>query len=215
MKLLVIGLFVILLVIIGGVFAVSKLWQANQTPARPLTGNEAIQVVSPRPNDTISSPLKVLGKARGSWYFEASFPVRLLDANGKELAVISAKAKDDWMTNDFVSFEAELNFSAPTTETGTLVLEKSNPSGLPENADKIEISVRFAKAGGAVGQKTCIRTGCGGEVCSDKEEVSICILLPEDQCYSMARCEVQADGNCGWTETPEFVACLKNLKKNQ
>ena len=38
---------------------------------------------------------------------------------------------------------AEIIFETPGTETGTIVLEKDNPSGLSENDAKIEIPVRF------------------------------------------------------------------------
>jgi hypothetical protein len=47
------------------------------------------------------------------------------------------------MTPDFVPFAVVLSFSPPTTSTGTLVLERSNPSGLPENAGEVRIPVRF------------------------------------------------------------------------
>lgn len=102
-----------------------------------------IRVESPKANETISSPLTAKGEARGFWFFEASFPIRLYDANGKEIAIQIAQAKSEWMTEDFVPFEAILQFSPPETETGTLVLEKDNPSGLPENADELRIPVRF------------------------------------------------------------------------
>ncbi len=51
--------------------------------------------------------------------------------------------------------------------------------------------------------------------CVDKntEEMgSICVVMPEGACYknSALRCEKQANGHCGWTETTEFKACLKN-----
>ena len=69
--------------------------------------------------------------------------MRLLDANGAELAVIPAQAKDEWMTTDFVPFEVTLVFQPPSTDTGTLILEKDNPSGLPEHADEFRIPVRF------------------------------------------------------------------------
>lgn len=59
-----------------------------------------IIVDSPAPNAVISSPLTVTGTARGTWYFEASFPVRLLDDLGNELAVAPAQAQGDWMTNE-------------------------------------------------------------------------------------------------------------------
>jgi len=48
------------------------------------------------------------------------------------------------MTENFVPFAVSLAFDQPTTATGTLVLQKDNPSGLPENADEITIPVRFA-----------------------------------------------------------------------
>jgi len=102
-----------------------------------------IRIDSPRPNAVVTSPLEITGEARGTWYFEASFPVKLLDGNGNQLAIIPAQAQSDWMTEEFVPFKATLEFTAPTTAAGTLVLEKDNPSGLPENADSLIVPVRF------------------------------------------------------------------------
>ena len=104
---------------------------------------DLIIVKSPMAYEKISSPLVVTGKARGTWYFEASFPVRLIDENGKELAVVPAQAKTDWMTTDFVEFSVVLNFSNPATQKGYIVLERDNPSGLPENADELKIPILF------------------------------------------------------------------------
>lgn len=94
-------------------------------------------------NQLINSPLELQGEARGFWFFEASFPIRLLDGNGKEIAVAVAQAQSEWMTGDFVPFLARLEFTAPATDFGTLVFEKDNPSGLPENADELRVSIRF------------------------------------------------------------------------
>jgi len=105
---------------------------------------DIIKVFSPTSGALITSPMSVTGEARGNWYFEASFPVRLYDANGKELAVIPAQAEGEWMTTNYVPFSVTLNFETPTTPTGTLVLEKDNPSGLPEFDDKVSIPVRFS-----------------------------------------------------------------------
>ncbi|UPA22037.1 Gmad2 immunoglobulin-like domain-containing protein [Candidatus Peribacteria bacterium] len=102
-----------------------------------------IQISAPHANATVTSPLTVTGQARGNWYFEASFPVRLLDGNGNEIAITPAQAQSDWMTEDFVPFVATLNFTTPATPTGTLVLEKDNPSGLSENAAEVRIPVAF------------------------------------------------------------------------
>ena len=55
----------------------------------------------------------------------------------------SIGADGEWTTKDFVPFALTLNFAEPRTATGTLVLEKSNPSGLPEHAAEVRIPVRF------------------------------------------------------------------------
>ena len=125
-------------VIAGGFFA----WQKAQGPA-PVIDNENIRVAVPFLNALIASPLMVSGEARGTWYFEASFPVFLLDANRAEVATVPAQAQGEWMTKDFVPFSATLDFLAPTTDTGFLVLKKDNPSGLPEHDAQIEIPIRF------------------------------------------------------------------------
>ena len=102
-------------------------------------------IVLDRPviGQVVSSPLTIAGIARGGWFFEATFPVRLVDANGKTIAVHYAEARGNWMTNDFVSFRLVLNFADSDTDTGFLILEKSNPSGLSRHADELRIPVRF------------------------------------------------------------------------
>lgn len=102
-----------------------------------------IRVSKPQPNEIIKSPLEITGEARGYWFFEASFPIKLRDENGNELGVAIAQAKSDWMTEDFVPFEATFEFQKPATNRGVLILEKDNPSGLSEHADELRIPVRF------------------------------------------------------------------------
>lgn len=111
---------------------------AAATP--PVTQDVIID--SPAPNAVVTSPLTVTGKARGTWYFEASFPVRLLDDIGNELAIAPATAQGEWMTEDYVPFSATLEFET-TVLTGTLELQKDNPSGMPENDASVRIPVRF------------------------------------------------------------------------
>lgn len=110
------------------------------------TKDKMLHVVAPQPNQIITSPLAVTGEARGPWYFEASFPVKLLDANGNLLAETHAQAQGEWMTEDFVPFTATLKFRKPVTSTGTLVFTKDNPSGEPQHDDLRRIPVRFAAA---------------------------------------------------------------------
>lgn len=118
---------------------------------RPNTGNQPqksnlIKVETPRPSEAVSSPLFIKGEARGTWYFEASFPVKLFDDNGFLLGVAPAQALEDWMTENFVPFQLTLPFAAPSTRKGMLILEKDNPSGLPENEDQLAIPVIFEEA---------------------------------------------------------------------
>ncbi len=104
---------------------------------------DLIRVSNPRPNQIILSPLLVEGDARGPWFFEASFPVRLFDGNGKEIAIAIAQAKREWMTEEFVPFGARLEFAKPATGEGTIIFEKDNPSGLSEHDDSLIMPIRF------------------------------------------------------------------------
>ncbi len=108
-----------------------------------LEKTDLIRVTNPRPNQFISSPLKVEGEARGFWFFEASFPIRLFDGEGRELAVTVAQAKGEWMTKDFVEFHAILEFPKPASSKGILVFQKDNPSGLPEHDDELFFPIKF------------------------------------------------------------------------
>lgn len=109
-----------------------------------LEKSDLIRIESPRPNQIIKSPLKITGEARGYWFFEASFPVVLTDWDGKIIAEYYATAQDEWMTEDFVPFEAILEFEKPAYgDNGFLILRRDNPSGLPENDDALEIPIKF------------------------------------------------------------------------
>ena len=107
------------------------------------TISDQIRVTKPQPNQLVESPLMIEGEARGTWFFEATFPVKLLDANGDVITTYFAQAQGEWMTEDFVLFKAQLIFEKPVTDTGVLILEKDNPSGLTENDANIEIPVSF------------------------------------------------------------------------
>ncbi len=106
--------------------------------------SDVIQISSPRPNEVVTSPLMITGEARGSWYFEATFPFQLVDDNGLTLATGFATATGEWMTEEFVPFSGEIAFATPTTPTGKLLINNANPSGLPENEKELIIPVRFA-----------------------------------------------------------------------
>jgi len=112
---------------------------------------DLITITTPVPNGVVTNPLVITGKARGNWFFEASFPVILTNWDGLIIAEGVATAEGEWMTTDFVPFRAMLEFASPYPEggqdfmkRGSLILQKDNPSGLPEHDDALEIPVRFA-----------------------------------------------------------------------
>lgn len=105
---------------------------------------DKIKITTPRPGQVITSPLTITGQARGTWFFEATFPVVLTDWDGKILAQGIAEAQGDWMTEEFVPFKSVLNYPKvpdSTNKKGTLILKKDNPSGDPKNDDSLEIPV--------------------------------------------------------------------------
>jgi hypothetical protein len=115
----------------------------SPAPAPAAQHEGEIRVAAPLAEAVVSSPLVVSGEARGSWYFEANFPVTLLDADGKPVVRGYAQAQGEWMTEEFVPFKAELAFTAPAGASGTLLIEKANASGLPEHAAELRIPIRF------------------------------------------------------------------------
>lgn len=105
---------------------------------------DLIRLESPDPLAVIESPAEVTGRARGTWYFEASFPVVLVDWDGLIIAEGVATADGEWMTEEFVPFRATLEFETPDYgERGTIILQKHNASGLPEHDDALEVPIRF------------------------------------------------------------------------
>jgi hypothetical protein len=94
-------------------------------------------------NQVVSSPLAIQGQAKGAWFFEGIFPIRIIDENKVELGRVQAKAVGDWMSSDFVSFTADLTFKNTTSTQGILIFERDNPSGLPQNAEQYMVPVNF------------------------------------------------------------------------
>ena len=91
--------------------------------------------------DRLKSPLPVLGRARGNWYFEATFPIRLVGKDGRVITSTFAQADGDWMTTSFVPFSSKVYFNVTTDTPADLVLAADNPSGLPQNDREIRVPV--------------------------------------------------------------------------
>jgi len=78
------------------------------------------------------------------------------------------------------------------------------PINLPVSNEPIDITPTTPK--------TCYTGGCSGQICGDKSVQDImttCEWKEEYACYKeKTTCEVQSDGECGWTDSPEFQMCL-------
>lgn len=102
---------------------------------------DLIRVTNPTPGSVVGKPITVIGEARGTWYFEASFPIEVRDAQGDVLATSHADAQGEWMTENFVPFTATIEVPETYIGEAVLVLMNDNPSGLPENARSVSFPI--------------------------------------------------------------------------
>ncbi|MDX1762346.1 MAG: Gmad2 immunoglobulin-like domain-containing protein, partial [Christiangramia sp.] len=105
--------------------------------------SELIKVEEPLPNLDVTSPLKIVGKARGYWFFEASAPIAILDKDFNKIAESYIEAEGEWMTEEFVYFTGSIEFDAPDDERGYLLFRRANPSGHKENERTYRIPILF------------------------------------------------------------------------
>lgn len=178
MKVTTLNLFVVFILALGtGWFLMSKIAEAskeieeiNKTrivileevdEKKPLPSGTTVAL--PRPNTVITSPVKVIGYAPGTWYFEANIVIKIIDENGILLGQGPATAQSDWMTTALVPFEASIPFVASGGK-GFVVIEADNPAGF-DNPPSFRVPVEFAISdvgvectpGSIAG--TCVRTG--------------------------------------------------------
>ncbi len=131
-KTIVIAIIILLvLIVIGLVFD----W-GRKSPGTGLvsttTPEAQVVVFSPKENEAVTSPIKILGKAKGSYFFEAVFPINLVDSNKNVISSNHAQATGDWMTSDFVNFSSEITYdNTKNTGRAVLVFKNDNPSGDP------------------------------------------------------------------------------------
>lgn len=115
----------------------------NTTSTSTATSSAELPVVLsyPQKNQEVTNPIQIRGMARGNWFFEASFPIQLVDSAGNIIARGHAQAEDDWMTTNYVNFSAEIQYPATSTGSALLVLSKDNPSDNPDFDEHIFVPV--------------------------------------------------------------------------
>ncbi|HVN26727.1 MAG TPA: Gmad2 immunoglobulin-like domain-containing protein [Candidatus Paceibacterota bacterium] len=118
---------------------------ATSTVALSLDGHVAVTI--PQAGASVASPVSIAGTVTGGgWFFEATFPVKVLDATGAMIGEGQARATADWMSTGTVPFSASVSFRAPATATGSIVFSKDNPSGDPARDESFAVPVVFASS---------------------------------------------------------------------
>lgn len=87
-------------------------------------------------------------------------------------------------------------------EADMVALEDCNPSNIPVPQTTPVVNNPSGK---------CYIGGCSAQLCTDQQDaVSTCEYTAIYACYKSAKCERQVNGQCGWTQTPQLAACLRN-----
>jgi hypothetical protein len=140
-KKVIVALAVLFIVVVAGAILIAlpvPTGNGNSLPAPFTSKNVRLDVLGP--GGTVLPNFTITGEARGTWYFEADFPVEVRDPDGHVVGRGIAQAQGEWMTTNFVPFSAPIvveNYSGPAT----LILHKDNPSGLPEHDDSVSFPI--------------------------------------------------------------------------
>lgn len=105
--------------------------------------SDHIRIDTPTPGAVTGKEFEIRGDARGPWFFEASFPIQVLDDAGNVLATALGAPRDgaDWMTEAFVPFSASVTIPDTYTGSATIVLMRDNPSDMPEHDRSISFPI--------------------------------------------------------------------------
>ncbi len=146
----VVAVFTVVIVILLGLLIFVNPAKGPSAPGvnetiQPATSPDGHVVVSaPLPDALVVSPVSISGAVTGGgWFFEASFPVKVLDGDGAVIGEGQARAQNNWMSTGTVPFSGSITFSVPKYANGTVVFAKDNPSGMPQNAEEFSVPVRF------------------------------------------------------------------------
>lgn len=141
----------------------TELREETPTPTQeppPMAYKDLLEITLPRADENSSVPVcylqspkttcKIAGRARGTWFFEASFPVKLLSPTGETIATAIMQADGDWMTTEFVPFSGEMTFEVAGDQllnmagSYSLIFQKDNPSGEAKFDDQFILPIFLA-----------------------------------------------------------------------
>jgi hypothetical protein len=135
-------IILILIIIIVSIF-VFNIYERYLTIKKINDAKDIIIIDSPKPYQKVQVTIIIKGKAKGSFFFEGTFPIRIEDENGNLIVSDYIMTKENWMTENFVSFETHFYFEKGNLRKGFIIFEKANPSGLLENKFEIRIPLYF------------------------------------------------------------------------
>jgi hypothetical protein len=170
-----------------GVLSVSEVWRAA-SDAKPYGDFFRVRDLGVR---CIAAPCLSHSEAKlNSTQSKKIAGISLNDAGANEQAVSDA-------LKSMTSKDGVLVAGGHTLVTG--------PAG---RALMLNAAQFYLRANSSAELKPCMKTGCSGQICSDEEVVTTCEYRTEYECYKKAKCERQANGECGFTKTPELTSCL-------
>lgn len=232
---LVAGIFVLLLVAVTGAYAV---WGEGGHPARydllPNTATTTAEGEKPAvpAEDPVPAPVVKetgFGEVTLGLNDIASFPsglsIRPTEVLEDSRCPENARCIQAGTVKVSVRIRSAMGVSTNTFEPGTSITteaeeitllgvypEKNTNRTIAPGDYRFMFEVRQREVSGEPGR--CYVGGCSAQICSDQPDVaSTCEYRAEYGCYKTARCERQATGKCGWTETNELKSCLKDPPK--
>jgi hypothetical protein len=125
---------------------------------------------------------------------EATLIVGLNYNTGRELRAIHLIVEDSQWKVDLID-----------------VLSSYPPEDIPPQLPEVATTTESELPPDTLG--ACYVGGCSSQLCTDDPEAaSDCAFRESYTCYQTAICERQSTGQCGWTETPELLACIASAE---
>jgi hypothetical protein len=121
---------------------------------------------------------------------------------------------------DATKYRADADFRLSVLSLAIVVIAlplgivlSTNRTTLQSNASKLPSNSHVSSPANS---ENCQIAGCNNELCLDPNQApdtTACVWKAEYICLSKSRCERQQTGQCGWTGTPEFRACMAKFKE--
>lgn len=110
----------------------------------------------------------------------------------------------------YVNGQNQTNLSKPTTTEQNILPGQGTKNSNSGYTTEIE-SNNSKDSDNEKKVHGCIVTGCSNQICAPDERITTCEYKDEYACYADAVCEIQQNGDCGWTLTDKARECLQDI----